>query len=71
MYWHNQQLQPGIYKEGTQVFESSYHYKDRRNSMRRNRTLTQFMQDPSVDKHTKDKIMKKIQKEHPDIVLEG
>jgi hypothetical protein len=71
MYWRERRLPPGTYTDGTTVFETTYRYKDGRNGMRRSRTLSQFMRDASVDKATKEKIMKKIQKDHPDVVLEG
>jgi len=71
MYWRERRLRPGSYTDGTNVFETTYRYKDGRNGIRKSRTLAQFMRDASVDKATKKKIMKKIQKDHPDIVLEG
>jgi hypothetical protein len=71
MYWRERRLPPGLYTDGTTVYETSYRYKDGRNGMRRVRTLNQFMQDTTVKKGAKDKLLKRIQKDHPDIVVEG
>jgi hypothetical protein len=70
MYWRERRLPSGLYTDGTTVFETTYRYKDGRNGMRKIRTLNQFLQDATVDRATKDKILKRIECDPPDIVVE-
>ena len=70
MYWRERRLPSGVYTDGTSVFETTYRYKDGRNGIRKVRTLDQFLQDASVDQTTKDKLLKRIQTDPPDIVVE-
>lgn len=71
MYWRERRLPPAVYTDGTSVYETTYRYKDGRNGIRRIRKLSQFLQDTSIDKPTKEKLLKRIQKDHPDLVVEG
>ena len=71
MYWRERRLRPGLYTDGASVYETSYRYKDGRNGIRRSRTLSQFMQDATIDKATKSRVMKLLKRSHPDIVIEG
>ena len=70
MYWRERRLPPGIFTDGTAVFETTYRYKDGRNGIRKIRTLNQFLQDATVDKATKEGILKRVQSDPPDIVIE-
>ena len=70
MYWRERRLRPGVYTDGTSVFETTYRYKDGRNGIRKVRTLNQFLQDATIDQATKERLKKRIQKDPPDIVVE-
>ena len=70
MYWRERRLRPGLYTDGSSVYESSYRYSDGRNGMRRVSGFQQFLDSKSVDDGQKQKILKKLQEAEPDVVLE-
>lgn len=70
MYWRERRLRPGLYTDGGSVYEGSYRYGDGRNGMRQISSLDTFMKSSAVDQETKGKILKRIRKDDPDIVLE-
>jgi hypothetical protein len=70
MYWRERRLPAGLYTDGTMVYETTYRYKDGRNGIRKVRSFSQYLQDTGVDKGTKDKILKRLQSDVPDIVIE-
>ncbi|KAG7347934.1 hypothetical protein IV203_016639 [Nitzschia inconspicua] len=69
-YWRERRLQPGLYTDGTSVYESSYRYRDGRNGMHRVSTLQQYLGSRSINSKQKEGILKKLRESEPDIVLE-
>lgn len=70
MYWRERRLRPGLYTDGVSVYESSYRYGDGRNGMHRVSGFQQFLNSKSVKPDQKEKIMKRLKGDAPDIVLE-
>lgn len=70
MYWRERRLPPGTYTDGSTVYESSYRYRDGRNGMRRVSSFDQFLNSKKVDSATKEKVVKRMKTDVPDVVLE-
>ena len=70
MYWRERRLPPGLYTDGSMVYETSYRYNDGRNGMRRLTSLEQLLKSDSLDSTLKKKAISSVQKQYPDIVLE-
>ena len=70
MYWRERRLSPGLYTDGSTVYEASYRYRDGRNGMHRVSTLDDFLKSRSVPKSNKEKIVRRLAQETPDVVLE-
>lgn len=70
MYWRERRLPPGMYTDGATVYESSYRYRDGRNGMKRLSNFQEFLQSRNIEKAKKEKVIKKLQEDAPDIVLE-
>jgi len=70
MYWRERRLTPGLYTDGNTVYESSYRYSDGRNGLHRVSTFDQFLKSKSVDSSKKQAILKKLENDSPDVVLE-
>lgn len=69
-YWRERRLRPGMYTDGESVYEASYRYRDGRNGMHKVSSLKQFLASRSVDTKDKERIMKKLKEDSPDVVLE-
>jgi hypothetical protein len=70
MYWRERRLRPGLYTDGVSVYESSYRYADGRNGMHRVSGFRQFLNSKSIKPDQKEKILKRIKGDAPDVVLE-
>jgi hypothetical protein len=70
MYWRERRLRPGMYTDGVNVYESSYRYRDGRNGMHKKSTFQQYLASKTFDKSQKEKIIKRLKQDAPDIVLE-
>lgn len=70
MYWRERRLRPGLYTDGVSVFESSYRYGDGRNGMHRISGFRQFLNSKTIKPDQKEKILKRLQDDVPDVVLE-
>ena len=70
MYWRERRLRPGLYTDGQAVYESSYRYSDGRNGMYRKSTLQQYLDSNQVPEKQKRRILERLQKDTPDLVLE-
>ena len=70
MYWRERRLRPGLYTDGKTVYEASYRYRDGRNGMHRRSTFQQFMGSQSVDSKMKQRVLDRLKKDSPDVVLE-
>lgn len=70
MYWRERRLKPGLYTDGQTVYESSYRYTDGRNGMHRKSTLNQYLSSRTVPEKNKKRILERLDKDAPDLVLE-
>lgn len=70
MYWRERRLAPGLYTDGQTVYEASYRYTDGRNGMYRKSTLNQYLSSPKVAEKEKKRILERLDKDSPDLVLE-
>ena len=70
MYWRERRLRPGMYTDGVSVYESSYRYRDGRNGMHRLSSFQQFLGSKSISSEEKEKVIKRLKEDKPDIVLE-
>ena len=70
MYWRERRLRPGLYTDGQNVYEASYRYADGRNGMYRKSSLQQYLDSPKVREKQKKRLLERLDKDAPDIVLE-
>lgn len=70
MYWRERRLRPGMYTDGVTVYESSYRYRDGRNGMHRMSSFQQFLGSKAIGPSEKERILKRLNEEKPDVVLE-
>lgn len=70
MYWRERRLRPGLYTDGQNVYEASYRYTDGRNGMYRKSSLQQYLDSPKVAEKQKKRILERLEKDTPDLVLE-
>ena len=70
MYWRERRLRSGLYTDGVSVYESSYRYRDGRNGMHRVSGFDQYVSSKFVSPEQKEKILNRLKKDAPDIVLE-
>lgn len=70
MYWRERRLRPGLYTDGSSVYESSYRYSDGRNGMHRVSGLQQFLSSKSIKDEQKKDLLKRLKEAEPDVVLE-
>ncbi|GKY97714.1 hypothetical protein MPSEU_000729600 [Mayamaea pseudoterrestris] len=67
MYWRERRVRPGLYTDGSTVYESSYRYRDGRNGMHKVSSLASFLQRNRVKAQA---LADKLRNGTPDIVLE-
>lgn len=69
-YWRQRRLKPGLYTDGDGIYESTYHYGEGRNGMRRLEgsfgNLNEYMKSTNV---TQEEMVERLSKP-PDLVLE-
>jgi hypothetical protein len=70
MYWRERRLRSGLYTDGSNVYESSYRYRDGRNGMHRVSAFDQYLASKSVGPDQKERILKRLKSDAPDVVLE-
>lgn len=70
MYWRQRRLAPGIYTDGEKVYETSYHYSEGRNGMRRvSDNLEEYMNRHGYS--NKEDLLNRVKgASKPDLVLE-
>ena len=69
-YWRERRLRPGLYTDGKTVFEATYRYGDGRNGMNRKSSLDTLLKSSAIEQKTKDRIVKRLKEDVPDLVLE-
>jgi hypothetical protein len=71
MYWRERRLRPGLYTDGTTVYEASYRYGDGRNGMHRVSSFQEMLKSRVIKKSEKEKIVKRLNDDTPHVVLEN
>jgi hypothetical protein len=69
-FWRERRLSPGLYTDGRFVYESSYRYSDGKNGMKPVSTLETLLKSRAVAPETKNKLMKRLKTDSPDVVVE-
>mmetsp|Transcript_6967 Transcript_6967/g.18912 ORF Transcript_6967/g.18912 Transcript_6967/m.18912 type:complete len:80 (+) Transcript_6967:142-381(+) len=69
-YWRERRLKPGLYTDGSSVYEASYRYRDGRNGMHRVSTLDQLLRSKAFDDKEKERVVQRLKEDAPDVVLE-
>jgi len=70
MYWRERRLPPGMYTDGSTVYEASYRYRDGRNGMHRLSSFQEYLNSRAIPSTKKEKILKRLAEDTPDVVLE-
>lgn len=70
MYWRERRLPPGLYTDGGTVYEASYRYHDGRNGMHRRSSLPEYLRSRAVPQRQKERILRRLAGDAPDVVLE-
>lgn len=70
MYWRERRLRPGLYTDGSTVYEATYRYRDGRNGMRSVSSFAKYLGSKAVPQKQKEKIIQRLQDDAPDVVLE-
>lgn len=71
MYWRERRLRPGLYTDGNTVYETSYRFQDGRNGMHRMSSFEKYLSSKAVDSKQKEKILRRLNEDTPDVVLEA
>jgi hypothetical protein len=80
MYWRERRLSstaattwtttPQLYTDGQNVYEATYRYRDGRNGMHKVSSMTEFLNSRSIDTKMKQRILRRLAKDVPDVVIE-
>lgn len=70
MYWRERRLPPGLYTDGSTVYEATYRYADGRNGMNRKSSLEQWLGSKAVSDRHKEHLLERLDSGAPDVVLE-
>jgi hypothetical protein len=81
MYWRERRLSstattwtttttPQLYTDGQTVYEATYRYRDGRNGMHKVSSMTEFLNSRSIDTKMKQRILRRLAKDVPDVVIE-
>jgi len=71
MYWRERRLRPGLYTDGSTVYEATYRYRDGRNGMHQLSSFQRFLASKGFSQKEKDAIKLRLKEDAPDVVLEG
>lgn len=70
-FWRERRIGPGLYTDGTTVYESVYRYRDGKNGMKPVATLSSFLASPGVGYEEKMRVVERLKGgEGPDVVVE-
>jgi len=69
-FWRERRLSPGLYTDGSIVYESTYRYSDGKNGMKPVSTLDTLLKSKGIAPDTKKKLMKRLKTDSPDVVVE-
>ncbi|KAL3797608.1 hypothetical protein ACHAW5_003327 [Stephanodiscus triporus] len=70
-FWRERRVTPGLYTDGTTVYESVYRYRDGRNGMKPVAKLGSFLSSPGIGQEEKIRIVERLKGgDEPDLVVE-
>lgn len=69
-FWRERRLSPGLYTDGQVVYESKYRYTDGKNGMKPISKLDALLRSKAIKNDVKTDLLKRLQKDSPDIVIE-
>ena len=70
-FWRERRISPGLYTDGTNVFETVYRYRDGKNGLKPVAKLSDFLSSPGLGYEEKMKVVQRLKGgEEPDLVVE-
>ena len=70
-FWRERRISPGIYTDGTDVYESVYRFRDGKNGLKRTAKLENYLDSPSLSPERKKMIIDRLKGGGtPDVVIE-
>lgn len=69
-FWRERRLPSGLYTDGTLVYESDYRYSDGKNGMKPISKLDAFLASKSIKDKIKTRLIDRLEKDAPDVVIE-
>ena len=70
-FWRERRLTPGLYTDGSTVYESVYRFRDGKNGMKPIAKLGNFLSSPAIGQEEKMRIVERLKEgDEPDLVVE-
>lgn len=70
-FWRERRIDPGLYTDGTTVYEAVYRYRDGKNGMKPVAKLSNFLSSPGLGNEEKMRIVDRLKGgDTPDVVVE-
>ena len=70
-FWRERRINPGLYTDGTTVYESVYRYRDGKNGMKPVAKLSNFLASPGLGYEEKMRVVERLKGgDEPDVVVE-
>lgn len=70
-FWRERRISPGLYTDGSTVYESVYRYRDGKNGMKPVAKLSNFLASPGLGYEEKMKVVERLKGgDEPDVVVE-
>jgi len=70
-FWRERRLSPGLYTDGSLVFEQKYRYADGKNGMKPISRLDALLRSKAIKNDVKIDLLKRLEKDAPDVVIEN
>ncbi|KAL3815602.1 hypothetical protein ACHAXA_007134 [Cyclostephanos tholiformis] len=70
-FWRERRVTPGLYTDGSTVYESVYRFRDGKNGMKPVAKLGSFLSSPAIGQEEKMRILERLKgRDEPDLVVE-
>ncbi|KAL9189757.1 hypothetical protein ACHAXT_009432 [Thalassiosira profunda] len=70
-FWRERRINPGLYTDGTTVYETVYRYRDGKNGMKPVAKLSNFLSSPGMGYEEKMRVVERLKGgDEPDVVIE-
>lgn len=70
-FWRERRINPGLYTDGTTVYETVYRYRDGKNGMKPVAQLSNFLSSPGLGYEEKMRVVERLKGgDEPDVVVE-